>query len=87
MTGRPSAETRHCGPPHKGVLLLPRTAAGRALLRAVLPAAFSPDRSPGELPDGTSVYGCDFDALAEEVERDYAKYERWCQERDQGGQQ
>ena len=85
MTGGSSTETRRLGDSHKGVLLLLRTAAGRALLRAVLPSAFSPDRSPGELPDGTSIYGCDFDALAAKIEREMVDYERWCQEQDLRG--
>ena len=85
MTAGSSTETLRPCAFHKGVLLLPRTAAGRALLRAVLPAAFSPDRSPGELPDGTSIYGCDFDASAEDADREYAKYERWCREQERRG--
>ena len=69
------------------VIILPRTEAGRGLLRSVLHAAFDPSRSDGELPDGSSIYGCDFDALAEEGERDYANYERWCREQGRGGEQ
>ncbi len=84
MTTRPPTKPRFSGDPHKGVVLLPRTDAGRALLRDVLPAARDPDRADGELPDGSSIYGCDFDAAAEEGERDFAAFERWCQERDRG---
>ncbi len=84
MTARSPTKPRRSGDPHKGVVLLPRTAAGRALLRAVLPAARSPDRPDGELPDGSSIYGLDFDAAAEEAEQDFGDFERWCQDRDQG---
>ena len=69
------------------IILLPRTKAGRGLLRDLLPFAHDPNRPDGELPDGSSIYGCDFDALAEEGERDYANYERWCREQDRGGEQ
>ena len=66
--------------------MAPSTDAGRALLRDVLPAARSPDRPDGELPDGSSIYGLDFDAAAEEAEQDFVDFERWRQERDRGGQ-
>ena len=72
---------------HFSIIFLPRTDAGRSLLRSVLHAAFDPSRSDGELPDGRNIYGCDFDALAEEGERDYANYERWCREQGRGGEQ
>ena len=80
-----ATKPRRSGDPPKGIVLLPRTAAGRALLRDVLPAARSPDRPDGELPDGSSIYGLDFDAAAEEAERDFADFERWLREQDQGG--
>ncbi len=67
------------------VILLPRTTAGRKLLRDILPFAHDPNRRDGELPDGSSIYDTDFDKLAVEVERDYANYLAWCNERDRGG--
>ena len=67
------------------VIILPRTTAGRELLRSVLPGARNPCRPDGELPDGTSIYNTDFDKLAEEVERDLRAYERWCREQDREG--
>ena len=85
MTTSPPTKPRRSGDPHKGVVLLPRTDAGRALLRLVLPAAHDPDRADGELPDGSSIFGLDFDAAAEEAEQDFADFERWCLEQDQGG--
>ena len=66
------------------VILLPRTEAGRRLLRAVLPAAHNPCRPDGELPDGSSIYGKNYDALAEQGERDFADFERWCREQGRG---
>ena len=63
-----------------GVILLPRTEAGRRLLCALLPATRSPLRPDGELPDGSSIFGTDFDALAEQGEREFADFERWCRE-------
>ena len=62
------------------VLILPRTQAGRDLLRLVLPDARSPDREDGELPDGSSIYGMDFDKAAIWAEREAEAYERWCRE-------
>ena len=62
------------------VLILPRTKAGRDLLRLVLPAARSPDRKDGELPDGSSIYGMDFDKAAIWAEQEAEAYERWCRE-------
>ena len=85
MTTSPPTEPRRSGDPRNGVVLLPHTDAGRALLRDVLPATRSPDRPDGELPDGSSIYGLDFDAAAEEAERDFADFERWLREQDQGG--
>ena len=67
------------------IILLPRTAAGRGLLRDLLPFAHDPNRRDGELPDGTSIYDCDFDKLAVELERDDDDYLAWCKE--QGGEQ
>ncbi len=84
MTARPPDKPRRSGDPHKGVVLLPRTDAGRALLRAVLPAARSLDSPDGELPDGSSIFGQDFDVLAVEAEQDFADFERWRREQDQG---
>jgi hypothetical protein len=46
------------------ILFLPKTAAGRALLRGCLPYARN-----GQLPDGLSLYETDFDAYAAEFER------------------
>ncbi len=51
------------------VVILPRTTVGRKLLRSTLPFAHDPNRRDGELPDGSSIYGTDFDELAHE--RDY----------------
>ena len=68
------------------IILLPRTEAGRRLLRALLPAAHHPSRPDGELPDGSSIYGTDFDALAEQGEHEFADFERWCREQGQGGE-
>ena len=68
-----------------GVIILPRTTAGRKLLRGILPFAHDPNRRVGELPDGSSIYDTDFDKLAMEVERDYDDYLAWCKEQDQGG--
>ena len=65
------------------VVILPRTKAGRELLRVVLPFAHDPDRPDGEFPDGSSIYGTDFDALAVEVEQMNAKYEAWRREQGQ----
>ena len=84
MTSR-SSKPRRSGDPQKSVVLLPRTDAGRALLRAVLPAARSPESPDGELPDGSNIYGLDFDVAAEEAEQDFADFERWRREQDQGG--
>ena len=75
MTARSPTKPHRSGAPHKNVVLLPRTAAGRALLRSALPLAHCPNRPDGELPngklpDGSSIYGLDFDAAAEETERD-----------------
>ena len=67
------------------VIILPRTKAGRDLLRLVLPAARGSDRPDGELPDGSSIYGVDFDELAVECERDFQAYEQWCRARKNGG--
>ncbi len=69
------------------IIFLPRTEAGRELLRAVLPATRSPSRPDGELPDGSSIYGTDFDALAEQYEIEFADFERWCREQGRGGGQ
>ena len=85
MTTRPPTKPRRGGGPRENLILLPRTAAGWALLWAVFPAARSPDRPDGELPDGSSIYGLDFDAAAEEAEQDFADFERWHREQDQGG--
>jgi hypothetical protein len=67
------------------VVILPRTQAGRDLLRLVLPAAHGSDRPDGELPDGSSIYGVDFDELAVECEQDSQAFEQWCRERENGG--
>lgn len=67
------------------IILLPRTTAGRKLLRGILPFAHDPNRRDGELPDGSSIYDTDFDKLAVEVERDYDNYLAWRKERDRGG--
>ena len=67
------------------VVILPRTQAGRDLLRLVLPAAHGSDRPDGELPDGSSIYGVDFDELAVECEQDSQAFEQWCRERETGG--
>ena len=67
------------------IIILPRTPAGRELLRSVLPSSRNPCRPDGELPDDTSIYNTDFDKLAEEVERDLRAYEQWCREQDLGG--
>ena len=75
-------------PPRTGrlsIILLPRTAAGRKLLRDILPFTHDPNRCDGELPDGSSIYETDFDKLAVEVERDYNDYLAWRKERDRGG--
>lgn len=64
------------------VVILPRTAAGRDLLRLVLPFAYHPDREPGELPDGSSIYGVDYDALAVEIDRESEAYDAGRRERD-----
>ncbi len=64
------------------VIILPRTTAGRKLLRDSVPFARDPNRRDGELPDGSSIYDTDFDKLAVEVERDHAVYQAWCQECD-----
>ncbi len=69
----------------RAIILLPRTTAGRRLLLDILPFAHNPNRRDGELPDGSSIYGTDFDKLAVEVERDYADYLAWRKERDRGG--
>lgn len=61
------------------LIFFPQTDAGRALLRTALPFAKDPARRDGELPDGTSIYERDFDALARETERDYADFEEWRQ--------
>ena len=65
------------------VVILPVTKAGHDLLRGALPFASDPDRPDGELPDGSSIYGVDFDALAVECERDVAEYEAWCRQREE----
>ncbi len=62
------------------VVILPRTEAGRELLRLVLPFAHDPDRPDGEFPDGSSIYGTDYDALAIECDQMAEDYERWCRE-------
>ncbi len=58
MTTHPPTKTPRSGDPHKGVVLLPRTAAGWASFWAVFPFTRSPDRPDGELPDGSSIFGC-----------------------------
>ena len=72
-------------PGRLSIILLPRTAAGRKLLLDILPFVHDPNRRDGELPDGSSIYGTDFDKLAVEVERDYDDYRAWRKERDRGG--
>ncbi len=67
------------------VIILPRTTAGRKLLRGTLPFSHDPNRRDGELPDGSSIYGTDFDELAVKVERDYDDYRAWRKERERGG--
>ena len=67
--------------PH--VVILPQTQAGRSLLRMALPFAHDPARADGELPDGSSIYGTDFDTLAVEIEQMNAEYEAWCREQEQ----
>lgn len=64
------------------VVILPRTRAGRELLRAVLPVAHNPDRPDGELPDGSSIYDVDFDELAVECEKENEEFERWLTKRE-----
>ena len=66
------------------VVILPRTEAGREMLRQALPFARGPDRPDGELPDGSSIYDVDFDALAVEVERMVTEYDAWCREQERG---
>ncbi len=66
------------------IILLPRTTAGRKLLRDTLPFAHDPNRRDGELPDGSSIYDTDFDKLAVEAERDYDDYMAWRKEQDRG---
>ena len=85
MNTRSPTKPRRSGARPVGVVLLPRTDAGRDLLRDALPFARSPDRPDGELPDGSSIYGLDFDAAAEEAERDFADFERWRRAQEQGG--
>ncbi len=67
------------------VILLPRTTAGRRLLRGTLPFAQDPNRRDGGLPDGSSIYDTNFDKLVVEVERDYDDYMAWRKEQDRGG--
>ncbi len=67
------------------VIILPRTTAGRKLLRDILPFAHDPDRREGELPDGSSLYDTDFDKLTVELERDYDDYMTWRKGQDRGG--
>ncbi len=67
------------------VIILPRTTAGRTLLRGILPFADDPNRRDGELPDGSSIYDTDFDRLAVEVEQDCDDYMAWRKEQDRGG--
>lgn len=64
------------------IVILPKTTAGRELLRMALPVAHGPDRADGELPDGSSIYDTDFDVLAVEVEQTNREYEAWCREVD-----
>lgn len=59
--------------PVSAVIILPRTVAGRDLLRLVLPFA----ETTGTLPDGSSIYETDFDAIAVEVDQMNAGYEAW----------
>lgn len=47
------------------IVHLPLTPEGRHLLRLVLPFV----RPDGTLPDGSSIYGTDFDEAAAEIER------------------
>ena len=61
------------------ILILPRTQAGRDLLRIILPVARWPG---GELADGSSIYGVDFDEMAIEAERTNTEYDAWCREID-----
>ncbi len=67
------------------VIILPRTTAGRKLLRDILPFAHDHNRRDGELPDGSSIYDTDFDKLAVEVERDCGDCLAWRKEQDRGG--
>ena len=67
------------------VIILPRTTAGRTLLRGILPFAHDPNRRDGELPDGSSIYDTDFDRLAVEVEWDCDDYIAWRKEQERGG--
>ncbi len=60
---------RHDSRKPMNVVLLPRTAVGRKLLRSALPLVHDPNRRDGELPDGSSIYDTDYDELA--YERDY----------------
>ncbi len=80
MTDQPSNRFATTAP----IVMLPRTEAGRELLRLVLPFAHDPDRPDGEFPDGSSLYNTDYDALAVECDRDNEAYEVWCREREQG---
>lgn len=56
------------------VIILPRTAAGRDLLRLILPTV---DWATGRLPDDSSIYGYDWDEAAVEAQRSAADYEAW----------
>ena len=57
------------------LILLPKTAVGRKLLRSTLASVHDPDRRDGELPDVSSIYGTDFDELAYEQ-----NYDDWVEE-------
>lgn len=59
------------------VIILPRTAAGRDLLRLLLPAV---DWSTGLLPDGSSIYDCDWDETAVWVEHENAQFDAFLKE-------
>ena len=66
------------------VVILPRTKAGREMLRQALPFARGPDRPAGELPDGSSIFWIDFDVLAIECDQMAEAYLQWRREQERG---
>ncbi len=59
---------------HINIIILPRTAAGRDLLRLILPDV---DWATGRLPDDSSIYGCNWDEAAVDAQQSAADYEVW----------